>query len=80
MPNKDYLIKVKSYYEDLVSVLENLIDNNISRKKILNHPDLPIYFARNDPNWSESSRQGLNWIEVVIQNWYRYLKRIHRNK
>lgn len=78
--NKDYLIKVKSYYEDLVSVLENLIDNNISRKKILNHPDLPIYFARNDPNWSESSRQGLNWIEVVIQNWYRYLKRIHRNK
>jgi glyoxylase-like metal-dependent hydrolase (beta-lactamase superfamily II) len=73
---KEYLLKVKSYFEDLVSVLKNLIASNIPRREIFNHPSLPRYFARNQPNWAESSRPGMKWIEMTTKSWYRYLKRL----
>ena len=75
--DKKYLLNVETYFKDLISALKQLIIKNISRREILNHPDLPNYFAKNDPNWSESSRPDLNWLELVIQGWYRYLKRTH---
>jgi glyoxylase-like metal-dependent hydrolase (beta-lactamase superfamily II) len=74
--NKDYLLKVKSYFEDLISILKNLIASNIPRREIFNHPSLPSYFARNQPNWIESIRPDKKWIEMTTKSWYRYLKRM----
>ena len=73
--NKNYLIKIKSYFESLYSTLENLIKQRIPRKKILNHPTLPKYFAEPQPDWIESSNPDMKWIEMTIKSWYRHLKR-----
>lgn len=73
--DKNYLLKIKSYFEDLISVLTNLITNKTPRKEIFSHPSLPKYFARNQPNWTESSKPDMKWIEMTIKSWYRYLKR-----
>ena len=74
--SKDYLLKIKSYFEDMVSTLKNLISNNIPRGEIFNHPSMPRYFARNQPNWTESSRPDMKWIEMTIKSWYRHLKKM----
>ncbi|MFW9878698.1 MAG: hypothetical protein ACFFG0_36935 [Candidatus Thorarchaeota archaeon] len=75
MTDKKYLIKIKTYFEDLISALKNLIANKVPRKEIFSHPSLPKYFAKSQPNWTESSRSDMNWIEMTIKSWYRYLKR-----
>ncbi|MFW9942337.1 MAG: MBL fold metallo-hydrolase [Candidatus Thorarchaeota archaeon] len=72
--DKNYLLKVKTYFEDLVSALKNLIKNKIPRKEIFSHHTLPIYFAKNLPNWTEGSKPNMKWIEMTIKGWYRYLK------
>jgi glyoxylase-like metal-dependent hydrolase (beta-lactamase superfamily II) len=72
--DKDYLLKIKSYFEDLISALKNLVEIKTPRKEIFNHPSLPIYFGKNQPNWSESSRPDMKWIEMTTKSWYRYLK------
>ncbi len=72
--DKKYLLKVKTYFEDLVSALKNLIKNKIPRKEIFSHHTLPNYFAKSLPNWIESSKPDMNWIEMTIKGWYRYFK------
>lgn len=72
---KNYLLNVKSYFEDLISTLKHFKANNIPRRDVYTHPSLPKYFARNQPNWSESSKPDMKWIEMTIKSWYRYLKK-----
>jgi len=73
--NKEYLLNVKSYFEELNSTLKNLIDNNTPRREVFNHPSLPKYFARNQPNWTESSKPDMKWIDMTLKSWYRYIKK-----
>ena len=73
--DKNYLLKVKSYFENLCSSLKDLIIQRIPRKEIFTHPSLPIYFAESQPNWTESSNPDMKWIEMTIKSWYRHLKR-----
>ncbi|MHA2181245.1 MAG: MBL fold metallo-hydrolase [Promethearchaeota archaeon] len=73
--DNNYLVKIRNYFENLVSVLEILIDQRIPRKKITNHPSLPKYFAESQPGWTESSNSDMKWIEMTIKSWYRHLKR-----
>jgi len=72
--NKDFLLKIKHYFEDLISALRNLITNKTPRKEIFSHPSLPKYFAKNQLNWTESSGPDMKWIEMTTKSWYRYLK------
>jgi glyoxylase-like metal-dependent hydrolase (beta-lactamase superfamily II) len=70
----DFLIKLKTYYESLISSLEELINQNISRKEILSHPTLPDYFGKDRQNWVEGCFPNSNWIVMTIRSWLRYLK------
>ncbi|MHA2038154.1 MAG: MBL fold metallo-hydrolase [Promethearchaeota archaeon] len=72
---KDYLVKIKLYFEKLHSTLHSLIDQKIPRKLVYNHPSLPKYFAESQPNWIESPNSDMKWLEMTIRSWYRYLKR-----
>ncbi len=72
---KDFLMKLTSYFENLISTLEELIKQNIPRKEIISHPNLPDYFGRKRPNWAEGCFPNSNWIEMTIRSWLRYLKR-----
>ncbi|MFX0083712.1 MAG: MBL fold metallo-hydrolase [Candidatus Hodarchaeota archaeon] len=73
--DKEYLLKIKLYFEGLISTVKNLIEIKTPRKEIFSHPSLPKYFARNQENWSESIRPDIKWIEMTIKSWYRHLKR-----
>jgi glyoxylase-like metal-dependent hydrolase (beta-lactamase superfamily II) len=73
--SKNYLLKVKSYFEELISTLKKLIANNIPRREIFTHPSLPKYFALNQPDWTESSTPDMKWIEMTIKTWYRLMKK-----
>ncbi len=69
---KDFLVKIKLYFEKLYSTLQDLIKQKIPRKSAFTHPSLPKYFAESQPNWSEID---MNWLDMTIKSWYRYLKR-----
>ncbi|MHA1932822.1 MAG: MBL fold metallo-hydrolase [Promethearchaeota archaeon] len=73
--DKNYLVKIKHYFENLYSALEILIDQRIPRKKILDHPSLPKYFAESQLGWTESGNSDMKWLEMTIKSWYRHLKR-----
>ena len=72
---KNYLLQIKSYFENLYSTLESLINQRISRKKILSHQTLPKYFAESHPDWTESTNPDMKWIEMTINSWYWHLRR-----
>ena len=73
--DKDYLLNVKSYFKKMISTLKNLINNNVPRREIFNHPSLPKYFSLNKPNWTEGPKPDMKWIDMTTKSWYRYLKR-----
>ncbi|MFW9824414.1 MAG: MBL fold metallo-hydrolase [Candidatus Thorarchaeota archaeon] len=72
--NKDFITNLRLYYEDLITVLEELINQGITRKKILTHPQLPQYFGKKQSNWKEGCFPNSNWMEMTIRRWYHYLK------
>ncbi|MHA2393372.1 MAG: MBL fold metallo-hydrolase [Promethearchaeota archaeon] len=71
---KDFITDLKTYYEDLITTLEDLINQEIPRKKILNHPNLPQYFGKGRRDWSEGCFPSSNWMEMTIRSWYHFLK------
>ncbi|MFX1477332.1 MAG: hypothetical protein ACFFCI_04300 [Promethearchaeota archaeon] len=71
---KEFVMKVKSYFEKLFSALKSLIEQKVSRKEIINHPSIPEYFGKKRPDWTEGCFPNSNWIEMTIRSWYRYLK------
>lgn len=73
--DKDYLLNVGSYFKQMISILKNLINNNVPRREIFNHPSLPKYFALNKPNWTEGPKPDMKWINTTTKSWYRNLKR-----
>ncbi|MHA1912788.1 MAG: MBL fold metallo-hydrolase [Promethearchaeota archaeon] len=72
---QDFLVKLKTYFENLIYSLEELIKQNITRRDILTHPTLPYYFGKDHPNWIEGCFPNSNWIEMTIRSWHRYLKK-----
>jgi glyoxylase-like metal-dependent hydrolase (beta-lactamase superfamily II) len=71
---KDFVLAVKSYFENLISALEKLIEQKVPRKEIVNHPSIPQYFGKNRLDWTEGCFPNSNWIEMTIRSWYRSLK------
>jgi glyoxylase-like metal-dependent hydrolase (beta-lactamase superfamily II) len=72
---KEYLLEVRSYFKDLVSVLENLCTQGVSVKEAISHSSVPEYFGKYKPNWMEvlPGRKGI--IKTYTRSWYRFIKR-----
>ena len=77
---KEYMMKVKKYYEDLIFKLEEFNAQKLSIKEVLTHADLPEYFGKNQLNWMEGIKPDSKWIETMIRGWYRYIKRRAKSK
>jgi len=77
---KEYITKARKYYEDLIFVLEEFSTQKLTIKEVLNHPDLPEYFGKNQSNWMEGIRPNSNWIDNVVRSWYRYIKQKSKTK
>lgn len=73
--DKSYLIEVRKYYEQLEIFLKDSIDKKISLDKVKKHPDLPKYFAQGSPDWSLGSRKNANWLDNLIDGFYKSLKK-----
>ncbi len=78
--NKDYISKIKRYYEDLISFLEEISSKKLSVKEALNHPNLPEYFGKSQTNWTEGCFPDAQWIENTVKSWYRAIKRKEKGK
>ncbi len=72
---KEYITKVRQYYEDLISFLKQEINKKTSLKDILKNPQLPAYFGTKQTDWQYACRFGANWLTDVIEDWYRFLKK-----
>lgn len=72
---KEYIIMVRTYFEELLSVLEDLKAQNLPVKEVLNHPDLPPYFGKNHPTWVEGGEYHTQWLESNIKSWYKWVTR-----
>ncbi len=69
--SKEYITKVRRYFEELVSILKELQDKQLDLKSILGHPKLPTYFGRNHASWIEGSRYHTEWLNKSIAYWHR---------
>jgi len=72
---KDYITKVRQYYEDLISFLKKEINKNTPLKDVLKNPQLPAYFGTKQTDWQYACRFGANWLTAVIEDWYKLLKK-----
>lgn len=68
---KEYIKKVRKYYENLISVLREFKAQNLPLKEVLGHPDLPVYFGKGLPTWIEGGIYHTTWLELNIKSWYR---------
>ncbi len=71
--SKEYITKVRSFFEELISTLKELVDKQLDLKSILKHPKLPLYFGRNHASWMEGSRYHTGWLNNSIIYWYKKL-------
>ena len=76
---KEYITKVRSYFEGLIAVLENLTLEKLSLKEVINHPNLPEYFGVHQTNWMKGLPNRRDEIENTIRVWYRFIKRKFKN-
>ena len=72
---KDFVKKVRLYYENLIAFLKEQISKNSKFEDIKDNPSLPNYFAVNRPNWTYACRPKTNWLEDDIKRWYNFLVR-----
>ena len=72
--SREYITKLRMYYEDLISALKKLIAQNLTLKKIYNNPSIPEYFGRENKNWMPGAWSDSNWIYETIRIWYKHLK------
>jgi len=73
--DKEFVKKVRNYFEKLILYLEEAIDNKRKIKHVLEDDKLPSYFAINRFNFELASRPNNNWIEMITKVWYNHLKR-----
>jgi len=78
--SKEYITKVRSYFEELISTLKELEDKQLDLKSILKQPKLPIYFSRNHASWIEGSRYHTGWLNNSIIYWYKKLTKQKRSR
>ncbi|MFX0210844.1 MAG: MBL fold metallo-hydrolase [Candidatus Hodarchaeota archaeon] len=69
--NKDYLINVRSYFENLIESLKELKSQGLTINQVLKHADLPEYCYKNHSKWEEGGRRHTGWLNMGIKYWYR---------
>ncbi len=72
---KDYVRKVRKYYEILVTFLKNQITQNATVSDVLKNIKLPKYFAVDQPDWRYSCKPNDNWLEYDIRQWFNFLEK-----
>jgi len=70
---KKYIAKVRSYFEELITVLEELRAEQLNLRSVLKHPRLPTYFGEHQASWVEGSRYHTDWLNFGIKYWYKKL-------
>ena len=70
---KEYIGKVRIYFEELISALKGLKAQNLPVKDVLHHPSLPFYFGKTQPEWIEGGKYHTKWLEMIIKYWYKWL-------
>ncbi|UCG01624.1 MAG: MBL fold metallo-hydrolase [Candidatus Heimdallarchaeota archaeon] len=71
--DKDYLMNVRAYFEDLISVLKKLESLGLTINQVLKHPDLPEYCYKDHALWEEGGRRHTGWVNSGIKYWYRHV-------
>lgn len=70
---KEYIEKVRMYFEALISALRVLKAQDLPVKEVLHHPSLPVYFGRKQPEWIEGGKYHTKWLEMNTKYWYKWL-------
>lgn len=70
---KEYITMVRTYFEELLSVLKILKAQHLPLKDVLNHPSLPHYFGKDQPTWTEGGKYHTEWLEKNVKSWYKWL-------
>jgi len=72
---KEYILQVRRYFKDLISVLEKLYAQGVSVKDAITHSSIPEYISKHQPNWVEvlPGRKGIS--KKFTRSWYRFIKR-----
>lgn len=69
--DKDYLINVRTYFDELIEVLKELKSQGLTISQVLKHADLPEYCYRDHSKWEEGGRRHTGWLNSGIKYWYR---------
>ena len=72
---KEYLSKVRTYFKDLISALENLCTQGASIKEIISHSSIPEYFGKSQSNWMEVLPGRAGIIKIYTRSWCRFIKK-----
>lgn len=72
--SKEYITKLRMYYEDLLSALKNLIAQSLILKKIYTNPSIPEYFGKDQKDWIPGAWTDSNWAHETIRIWYKHIK------
>ena len=72
--SKEYITKVRSYFDELICTLKELGDTQLDCKRILKHPKLPTYFGSNHASWIEGSQYHTGWLNNSIIYWCKKLR------
>ncbi len=65
--NKDYLINVRTYFDDLIEVLTELKSQGLTINQVLKHADLPEYCYKNHSKWKEGGKRHTGWLNSGIK-------------
>ena len=68
---KEYITKVRMYFEELINVLRELKAQGLHIEEVLTHEKLPSYFGKSQKEWIEGSRYHTEWLNFGIKYWYR---------
>ena len=71
--DKDYLINVRTYFENLIVILKKLKSQGFSINQVLKHTDLPQYCYKDHSKWEEGGKRHTGWINMGIKYWYRHV-------
>lgn len=71
---KDYITRVRTYFEELISVLKELKTQGLRIEEVLTHKRLPEYFGRTQEEWIEGSQYHTGWLNLGIKYWYKNLE------
>jgi len=77
---KEYITKIRLYYEELIAFLKDQLKKKASLKEVLKNPDLPNYFGTNQSDWYYACRPKANWLIASIEGWYKFLKKQEKKK